>query len=130
MVAGISLEQETQHAAAVVDRGRRLGLHHHAGGGGGTTGGDQLATALNRDEADPAVGDVGELRIPAEGGNVDSPDPSRVENRRARLEGNFLTIQGEARHDCVTPSAAEEVSRIEPERWQAQAPGASSSLQR
>ena len=98
VLARIALEQEAEHALPVLHRRGRFGLHHHALRRGGAAGGHELRHSLDRDEADATVGDVGELRVPAEGGDIDFPGPGRVENRGAGLEGDLRVIQGEARH--------------------------------
>src|SRR4029077_9440453 len=70
VLARVALEQEFEDAAAALHRRLGLGLNHHALRRRGVAGRGQLALSLDRDQADAAVGDGGELGIPAEGRNV------------------------------------------------------------
>src|SRR5438552_1258740 len=80
MIGGIALGEQTEHALAVFHR--RVGLRgdHHPVGDFGGAGRNQLALALNRNQADAAVADGGEFGIPTERRDLDAGGSGGVAN--------------------------------------------------
>ena len=106
MIGGVALQQQTQHALAVLHRAVGLGGHHHALRDLGGAGGQQLRLALDRDEADAAVADDRQLGIPAEGGDVDAGLARGVEDGAAFVRGDGRAVDGQARHSGIDTGRA------------------------
>ena len=103
LVDRVALEQHGQDALPALDRGDGLGGHLHAVGRLRRAGGDELGIAFHRDEADAAVADGGELRIPAERRHVDLDRARGVENGPAVGNGNVVSVDDELRHGDLLP---------------------------
>src|SRR5436305_5127 len=100
VVSGIALEQQPQHALAALDRGRGFRLHYHPVRHFGRAGRHQLRLPLDRDEADAAVADGGQLGIPAEGGDVHDPGGAGgVEDRLLGVGRDPAAVDCERSHD-------------------------------
>ena len=99
MLTRVPLEQEVQHTLPVVDRCGRLDVHHHAVRRRSRTRRQKLVLPLHRDQADPAVANDRQLRVPAEGGNIDSHAACGLEDRFARLEWYGRAVQGQSGHE-------------------------------
>ena len=97
----IPLEEEREHPTPSRDHLRRFGVHHHPIRRRRVARGHQLRLALDRDQADPAVGDDRELRIPAERRNLDALGAGDVEDGRTGLELVSSAVQREGRHERV-----------------------------
>ena len=97
----IPLEEHAEHAAAILHGGRALRLDHHAVGRRRGAGGQQLPLALDGHEADAAVADGGELRVPAEGGDLDALRARRVEDGVALGDRHGLSVDCQRRHRLV-----------------------------
>ena len=98
VLARIALEQQAEHASAIVYGRRRLGLHHHAFGGGRGARGQELALALDRHQADAAVPHDGQLGVPAERRDVDAGSAGGLQNGGAGLEGDVTAVDGNPGH--------------------------------
>src|SRR5215208_642405 len=99
MLAGIALQQEIEHAPAIVDRGSGVRLHYHAFGGRCRTRRKQLVLALDRDETDPAVADDWQLGIPTQRRNLDPGRSGRFENGLTGLERQGFAVDSQGRHE-------------------------------
>src|SRR5918995_5768900 len=99
MLTGVPFEQEVQHTLPIVDRCGRLDVDYHAVRRRSRTRRQKLVLPLHRDQADPAVADDVQLRVPAEGGNIDSHAACGLQDRFARLEWYGRAVQGQSGHE-------------------------------
>jgi hypothetical protein len=99
MLAWVSLEQEVQHTLPIIDGCGRLDIDHHAVGRRSRTRRHKLVLSLNRNQADPAVANDGQLRVPAERGNINSHAACGLQDRLARLEWYGRAVQGQCGHE-------------------------------
>ncbi len=98
VLAGIALQQEIEHATPAVHRSLRFGFDHHAVSGGRSAGRQQLVLALDRNQADPAVPDDGQLGIPAQRRDIDTHGARRFQNGGAGFEGDGFAVDRQGRH--------------------------------
>src|SRR5215208_6249223 len=80
MLAGIALQQEIEHAPAIVDRGSGVRLHYHAFGGRCRTRRKQLG-------------------IPTQRRNLDPGRSGRFENGLTGLERQGFAVDSQGRHE-------------------------------
>ena len=100
VIPGVALEQQAEHALAVLDCRVRLRVHDHPIGDLRGARRQELALSFHGHEADPAVTHVRQLGIPAQGGDVrDSRGARGLENRLFGIGGNRAAVDGEGRHE-------------------------------
>ncbi len=101
MIRRVALEQQPQHALAVLHGRMRLGRHDHPVRDLGGARGEQLGLALDRHEADAAVAHDRQLRVPAQRRYVDPGGPGRIEDGPTFRRSDGAAVDRERRHTGI-----------------------------
>ena len=94
----VALEEHAEHGPAVLDGGVRLGGDFLSVGRLRRARGDELGRAFDGDEADAAVADDGELRIPAQRRHLETQRAGGLENGGALRHRDFTSVDCKRRH--------------------------------
>ncbi len=95
----VALQQQPQHALAILDCGVRLGGHAHPVRDLRRAGGHELRLPVHRDEANAAIAHGRELRIPAQGGDLDPRSAGDVQDRLVDRAGKRPAVDSDRRHE-------------------------------